>query len=92
MTREEANTILEEVKMLDDSINLTLEKMLSSLSSLPSAVPEREKGEWIEKEMFDGDTAYECSECGELFCLIDGTPADNLYNFFPNCGADMRGE
>ena len=50
------------------------------------------KGEWIEKEVFDGDTAYECSECGELFCLIDGTPADNLYNFCPNCGADMRGE
>lgn len=56
------------------------------------AVPEREKSEWIEKEMFDGDTAYECSKCRELFCLIDGTPADNLYNFCPHCGADMRGE
>lgn len=49
------------------------------------------KGEWIEKEVFDGDVAYECSECGELFCLIDGTPADNLYNFCPNCGARMKG-
>lgn len=48
------------------------------------------EGEWIEEEVFDGDIAYECSECGELFCLIAGTPADNLYNFCPNCGADMR--
>jgi len=50
------------------------------------------KGEWIVKEMFDGDIAYGCSECGEIFCLIDGTPTDNLYNFCPNCGADMRGD
>lgn len=49
------------------------------------------KGEWIEKEVFDGDTAYECSECGELFCLIDGTPTDNLYKFCPNCGCSMKG-
>lgn len=71
----------EAVKVCDDFIDKSL-----------LSIPESERGEWIEKEMFDGDTAYECSKCRELFCLIDGTPADNLYNFCPNCGADMRGE
>ena len=50
------------------------------------------KGHWIEQEGYDWDTYYDCSECGESFYPIDGTPTDNLYNFCPNCGADMRGE
>ena len=56
---------------------------------LPSVQPSR-KGHWIEKEDFNGDTYYDCSECGESFCLMEGTPTDNLYNYCPNCGADMR--
>ena len=46
-------------------------------------------GKWIEKEDYNLDTYYDCSECGESFCLIDGTPADNLYKYCPNCGARM---
>ena len=49
-------------------------------------------GHWIEKDGYDGDTYYDCSECGESFCLIEGTPTDNLYNYCPNCGAKMEGE
>jgi len=49
----------------------------------------RRKGHWIEQEDFNGDTYYDCSECKESFCLIEGTPTDNLYNFCPNCGAEM---
>lgn len=48
---------------------------------------EPKTGHWIEKEDFNGDTYYDCSECGESFCLIEGTPADNLYNYCPNCGS-----
>ena len=51
---------------------------------------EPKTGHWIEKDGFDGDTYYDCSECGESFCLIDGTPTDNLYNYCPNCGAKME--
>lgn len=54
--------------------------------------PERKKGEWLEVEDWNGDFYYECSECKEPFTLFDGTPQDNLYNFCPNCGADMKGE
>ena len=60
-----------------------------AIKALPSVTPKPKIGRWIEQEGFDGDTYYDCSECGESFCLIDGTPTDNLYNYCPNCGARM---
>ena len=50
---------------------------------------EPKTGHWIEQEGWDGDVCYECSVCREPFCLIDGTPTDNMYNYCPNCGAKM---
>ena len=50
---------------------------------------EPKTGRWIEEDMFDGDVAYRCSECNELFWLESGTPKDNEYNFCPKCGAKM---
>lgn len=47
---------------------------------------EPKTGHWIEEDMFDGDVAYRCSECNELFWLESGTPKDNEYNFCPKCG------
>lgn len=52
----------------------------------------RKTGRWIERDDGWGGMYYECSVCQEAFTLIDGTPSDNLYNFCPYCGADMRGE
>ena len=43
-------------------------------------------GYWITEDMFDGDVAYRCSECNELFWIESGTPKDNEYNFCPKCG------
>lgn len=64
----------------------------SLVQETPSAEPERKKGEWIEQDDGWDGIYYECSECREAFTLMDGTPTDNLYNFCPNCGADMRGD
>lgn len=52
---------------------------------------EPKQGEWIVEsvDMYDDDVAYRCSVCDELFCTIEGTPADNLFNYCPNCGAKM---
>ena len=52
-------------------------------------ISQPQEGHWIEEDMYDGDVAYRCSECNELFCIIEGTPKDNEYNFCPNCGAKM---
>ena len=68
------------------------EDVINAIKNIPSAdVAEVRHGKWIEQEDGFGDTYYDCSCCGEPFCLIEGTPTDNMYNFCPNCGADMRG-
>ena len=69
-----------------------VQQVLGDIEDLPSATPVRPTGHWIEEDMFDGDVAYRCSKCNELFCIIEGTPQDNEYNFCPNCGARMDGD
>lgn len=61
------------------------------IDTMPTIEPQK-KGKWIEQDDGWDGVYYECSECREAFTLIDGTPTDNLYNFCPNCGADMRGD
>lgn len=65
------------------------EDILEIVERQPAAdVVEVRHGRWIEQEA-DMDTIYECSVCGEPFVTIDGTPADNLWHYCPNCGAKM---
>ena len=67
--------------------NEALKKAIERVNKLPSVT--QRSGKWIEKDGWDGDVYYECSVCEEPFCLIDGTPTDNMYNYCPNCGAKM---
>ena len=62
----------------------TIGMFADRIKALPSAQPEREKGEWITQEF--GSWA-ECSECHELYDIPIACS-----NFCHNCGADMRGE
>jgi hypothetical protein len=39
--------------------------------------------EW---ELINDDINYWESKCGIDFTLIDGTPAENNFNYCPNCG------
>jgi len=59
----------------------------SIVSNLPSAQPERKKGEWIiDKDCEGKSRTVTCNLCGHKeFNWHDP-------NFCPNCGADMRGE
>lgn len=59
------------------------------INSLPPVNPQPKTGHWIEEDMFDGDVAYRCSECNELFWIESGTPKDNGYNFCPRCGKKL---
>lgn len=64
---------------------------VETLMGLPSAQPERQKGEWIEISSISH--TYKCSECGRLLVNItDGK--NNVARNYPycHCGADMRGE
>lgn len=70
------------------------------LEQLPSAEPERNRGQWEEIEVIS--EAYDiagiktwaslmkCNQCGFTTYAIEGYFAQ--YNFCPNCGADMREE
>ena len=51
--------------------------------------PTRPTGRWIEKEDYNLDTYYECSECGADYC-IEGDIL--IHKYCPNCGAKMEVE
>lgn len=78
------------IKLFNGNIGSESALILHMVKQLPSVT--QKSGKWIEREGWDGDVYYECSVCGEPFCLIDGTPTDNMYNYCPNCGAKMESE
>ena len=49
-------------------------------------------GLWEERDDGFGGTYYYCSVCGEDWCTIDGTPAENSMRYCPQCGARMDGD
>ena len=49
---------------------------------------EERTGRWV---LDDDDTnTWECSECGSLQIIIDGTPFDNSWFYCPRCGCKME--
>lgn len=99
MTREDAKVFLDNIKLEElgraigasDFYSRLIGYHVQALNMATEALEQKPKtGHWIEQEDFNGDTYYDCSECGESFCLIEGTPTDNLYKYCPNCGAKME--
>lgn len=67
-------------------------EIFALLEAVPAEdVQEVRHGRWKEQEA-DMDTIYECSVCGEPFVTLEGTPADNLWHYCPNCGTKMDKE
>ena len=61
-----------------------LDSVCDDYTVLPSTQPQHMKGKWVDKSGgIEGAWNY-CSVCGEQ--------AIDLYDFCPNCGADMRGD
>ena len=65
------------------------ETIEQKVKALPPVTPKSKTGHWIEKDGFDGDVYYDCSECGESWTTIEGTPWNNEWNYCPNCGCRM---
>lgn len=59
--------------------------IIGAIEEQPSIDIEPKRGEWIEQED-DYHHYWECSECGM------GVGLDDIRNYCPNCGADMRGD
>lgn len=49
-------------------------------------------GRWEDStDEWFGTDVYTCSKCRESYVLVEGTPKQNLWNYYPNCGAKMDG-
>ena len=72
-----------------NGFNTALVAVECDLDKVPSAQPQRMRGEWIE----DGYSHYKavCSECGES-PLFDPYENEVLTRFCPWCGAEMETE
>ena len=64
--------------------------ILNEIDNLPSATPEREKGEWLFVHPLQTSDmgAYMCSQCKKGDFDIE----PSSYKFCPYCGAEMKGE
>ena len=75
------------------------ERIRKALEQLPPVQPERKKGKWKFEKMkhiINGEVrdAIICSECDSGYFRYDisDNTVQNIPNFCPNCGADMREE
>ena len=73
-------------------IDLSCEKFEAAIRKIQAAdVAPVRHGRWEEWDDGFGGTYYHCSVCGEDWCTIDGTPAENGMRYCPQCGARMDG-
>ena len=71
-----------------------LQPMLCVLEVLPSAQPERKRGEWIRTSPTEWMWTCSCCKKDDAYAYSAGESCepDVLQDMFcPNCGADMRG-
>lgn len=90
--REEDMKAIIQIDVPDYQIGQEVSIYFKDTMMIKGIVQEPKTGHWIEKDGFDGDVYYDCSECGESWITIEGTPWDNAWNYCPNCGARMESE
>jgi len=84
---------------LDDEITITgksnayvvkdyVQRVKRKLENLPSAEPERKKGEWVKTESMQ----YFRKHYPTYTCSICGFRKGGKWNYCPNCGARMTDE
>ena len=50
-------------------------------------------GKWaIFEDAYMGEYVYQCSVCKSELVTLEGTQADDLWKYCPNCGAKMDGD
>ena len=73
--------------------SMTMRECAMVLHEVPSAQPERPKGEWVECVSSEH---WKCNQCGDRAPMYwddaNMSYAEWLSPYCPNCGADMRGE
>ena len=78
-------------KGVNKGLNIAMSALKNKEITLPWEVDRVKHGEWIKTDDPIVEAIFECSVCGEAFCLVEGNPEENLYRYCPNCGAKMEG-
>ncbi len=65
--------------------------ILEIIERQPTIEPERKTGNWLPDNINYYEERYVCSEC-KISYKVDTCMGEPLWNFCPNCGADMRQE
>lgn len=86
----ERDTVIKEQKRfcgyLDDD---TLFRLELAIKRIPAAdVRPVKRGKWS----YDWGESIRCSACGETVNGVSSKSTSDLFDFCPNCGADMRQE
>ena len=89
------DSLVDEERNIDFSeyAEMPCERFNEFIDSIPSAVPEREKGEWVHARvgrLFPSND-YKCSICGNVLNFDGVNCGRGDANFCPNCGANMKG-
>ena len=76
-----------------DPLNV-LTEVRDRIKSLPSVQPEPNKGTWLPDNNCVYEMRFVCSKCkaSEVVPTIGFREYKPIWDFCPNCGADMRGE
>ena len=86
--REKLVELIIDAKRADPETGSFTEYLADHL--ITNGVTVQECVEWEEiEDDWNMETIYKCSACKEEFVTIDGTPAENLWNYCPHCGAKM---
>ena len=73
----------------EEGSSVECQQLYCDVNNMSSVTPIKPKGHWQKIELPSRD-AHECSECCGLALLDENN--EQLTDFCPNCGADMRGE
>lgn len=85
-TGETGQPYSEDCKEMAEALDIAIE----ALKNESGEQSEQKTGQWI--YMKDCEDCWLCSNCKDIFILLEGTPKDNNYNYCPNCGAKMERE
>lgn len=72
-----------------DDITPTHEEMYALIDRQPTIELEQRKGKWIATQEWGGRN-YSCSCCKFSF-IVDTCMLEPMWNFCPNCGAEIEG-
>ncbi len=44
----------------------------------------------IEVGTYNGERAWKCDNCNDVWVFLENGPKENNYNYCPNCGAEIE--